>query len=31
METSFDDKAKEALAALFEQFWIVRDKEPELY
>ncbi|MDF9298626.1 TIGR02678 family protein, partial [Geobacillus stearothermophilus] len=31
METAFDDKAKEALAALFEQFWIIRDQEPDLY
>lgn len=31
MEASFDDKAKEALAALFEQFWIVRDADPERY
>ena len=31
MEKEFDEKAKEALTALFEQFWIVREKEPELF
>ncbi len=31
MEKEFDEKAKEALTALFEHFWIVREKEPELF
>lgn len=30
-EQGFDEKAKEAMTALFENFWIVREEEPELY
>lgn len=31
MEKEFDEKAKEALTVLFENFWIIREKEPELF
>ncbi|WP_028784019.1 TIGR02678 family protein [Thalassobacillus devorans] len=27
----FDEKAEEALSILFEQFWVLRSEEPELY
>ncbi len=30
-EVSFDEAAKEALAHLMEQWWILRDREPEKY
>lgn len=30
-EESFDEQTSEALALLFEQFWILRDEEPDAY
>lgn len=30
-EKAFDEKAKEALLALFEKFWILREEEPQLH
>ncbi|MFX3625118.1 MAG: TIGR02678 family protein [Ectobacillus sp.] len=30
-EKAFDEKAKEALLALFENFWILREDEPQLH